>query len=229
VLVRTPVRNASRSDAGVAVSRTIISLRRVHSSKRNHHDVAAYRDCASPATGLQTFSRRNKNSSLSITRSNRLQTSDIILMITRIIIAAAVALSFTPTMSVFAQEHPEHPKKAGEEKEVTKAEISTGIKNHIRAESKKSSDQKFHTNYEGKDLALDLIKVHDDRLSSLGEGKYFACVDMKATDGTVYDIDFFMSGEPGDLKATETSVHKVNGKPLYNWKEEGGVWKKVSG
>jgi hypothetical protein len=165
-------------------------------------------------------------------------------MITRIIIAAAVALYFPPTMSVFAQEHPEHPKKkeetkkaehpehpkkAGEEKEVTKAEISTGIKNHIRAESKKSSDQKFHTNYEGKDLALDLIKVHDDRLSSLGEGKYFACVDMKATDGTVYDIDFFMSGEPGDMKVTETSVHKVNGKPRYNWKEEGGVWKKVSG
>ncbi len=150
-------------------------------------------------------------------------------MITRIIIAAAVALFFTPTMSIFAQEHPEHPKKGGEEKKVTKAEISTGIKKHISSESKNSSDQKFHVNYEGKDLALDLTKVHDDRLSSLGEGKYFACVDMKATDGTTYDIDFFMSGKPGDMKVTETSVHKVNGKPLYNWKEEGGVWKKVSG
>src|SRR4029453_5506608 len=158
-------------------------------------------------------------------------------MNTRIIIAAAVVLFFTPTMSIFAQEHPEHPKKketehaqkGGEKKEVTKAEISAGIKKHISSESKKSSDQKFHTNYEGKDLALDLIKVHDDRLSSLGEGKYFACVDMKATDGTIYDIDFFMSGEPGDMKVTETSVHKVNGKPLYNWKEEGGVWRKVSG
>ena len=159
-------------------------------------------------------------------------------MITRVIIAAAVALFFTPTMSIFAQEHPEHPKKTetkkgehptkGGAKEVTTAEISVGIKKHISGESKKSSDKKFHTNFEGKDLALDLIKVHDDRLSSLGEGKYFACVDMKATDGTTYDIDFFMSGKPGDMKVTETSVHKVNGKPLYNWKEEGGVWKKVS-
>ena len=109
------------------------------------------------------------------------------------------------------------------------ADISAGIKKHIAAESKKSSDKKFHTNYEGKDLALDLVKVHDDRLSSLGDGKYFACVDMKATDGTTYDIDFFMSGRPGAMKVTETSVHKVNGKPLYNWKEENGVWKKVSG
>jgi hypothetical protein len=150
-------------------------------------------------------------------------------MITRFIIAAAVALFFSPTMSSFAQEHPEHPKKGGEEKKVTKSEISTGIKKHISEESKNSTDKKFHVNYEGKDLALDLVKVHDDRLSSLGEGKYFACVDMKATDGVTYDIDFFMSGKPGDMKVTETSVHKINGKPLYNWKEEGGVWKKVSG
>jgi hypothetical protein len=50
---------------------------------------------------------------------------------------------------------------------------------------------------------------------------------MKATDGTTYDIDFFMFGKPGDMKVTETSVHKINDKPLYNWKEEGGVWKKV--
>jgi hypothetical protein len=150
-------------------------------------------------------------------------------MITRFIIAVAVALFFTPALTGFGQEHPEHPKKGGQESKVTKSEISTGIKKDIRSESGKSSDKKFHVNYEGKDLALDLIRVHDDRLSSLGEGKYFACVDMKATDGTTYDIDFFMSGKPGDMKVTETSVHKVNGKALYNWKEENGVWKKVSG
>jgi hypothetical protein len=160
-------------------------------------------------------------------------------MISRLIFAASIALFFAP--AGFAQEHPEHPKKKEETKnaehsehpkkggkEVSTAEISTGIKKHISAESKKSSDKKFHTAYEGKDLALDLVKVHDDRLSNLGEGKYFACVDMKATDGMTYDIDFFMSGKPGDMKVTETSVHKVNGKPLYNWKEENGVWKKVS-
>src|SRR6516225_12367122 len=148
-------------------------------------------------------------------------------MITRFVIAAAVTLFFAPIG--FTQEHPEHPtkkeeskkgehpehpKKGGEEKKVTKSEISAGIKKNIAAESKKSSDKKFHVDYEGKDLALDLVKVHDDRLSSLGEGKYFACVDMKATDGTTYDIDFFMGGKPGDMKVIETSVHKVNGKPL---------------
>jgi hypothetical protein len=111
--------------------------------------------------------------------------------------------------------------------EVTTADISAGIKKHIATERKSSADRKFHVNYRGKNLALDLIKVHDDRLSNLGGGKYFACVDMKGTDGTIYDIDFFMAGQPGSMTVTETSVHKINGKPLYNWKAQGGVWKKV--
>jgi len=119
------------------------------------------------------------------------------------------------------------PQSPTQAKEVSTADISSGIKKHIDDERKKSNDNKFHVNYRGKDLGLDLVKVHGDRLSTLGGGKYFACVDMKATDGTIYDIDFFMAGQPGSMKVTETSVHKVNARPLYNWKEEGGVWKRV--
>jgi len=142
---------------------------------------------------------------------------------------------------VLSQEHPEHPKKTteqpkkggehpktgGAEKGVSTADISAGIKKNIDGQSKKSADQKFHVKYEGQDLALDLVKVHDDRLSDLGSGKYFACVDMKATDGKTYDIDFFLTGQPGKMKVTETWVHKIDGKPLYDWKEENGKWHKV--
>ncbi len=162
-------------------------------------------------------------------------------MIPRLIIAAAIALFFMPVSSVFSQEHPEHPKKTtehpkqgaehpkqgAETKQVSTADISAGIKTNIDAKSKKSPDGKFHVKHEGQDLALDLIKVHDDRLQDLGGSKYFACVDMKATDGKTYDIDFFLTGQPGKMKVTETSVHKIDGKPLYNWKEENGTWHKV--
>ena len=162
-------------------------------------------------------------------------------MISRLIIATAITLFFTPAALIVAQEHPEHPKKAtehpkqgaehpkkgGAQKQVSTADISAGIKKNIDTQSKKSSDGKFHVNYEGQDLALDLIRVHDDRLSDLGGGKYFACVDMKATDGKTYDIDFFLTGQPGKMKVTETSVHKIDGKPLYDWKEENGTWHKV--
>jgi hypothetical protein len=170
-------------------------------------------------------------------------------MISKLIVAVAIALFFTPTALVVAQEHPEHPKKTsehpkkgaehpkkgaehpkgGEEKQVSTADISAGIQKNIDTKSKKSSDGKFHVKYEGQDLALDLIKVHDDRLQDLGGGKYFACVDMKGTDGKTYDIDFFLTGQPGKMKVTETSVHKIDGKPLYDWKEENGKWRKVSG
>jgi hypothetical protein len=112
-------------------------------------------------------------------------------------------------------------------KEVNKADIAVAIENDIDNERKKSNDKKFHFNYRGKDLALALIRIHDNPLSSLGGGKYFACADMKAADGTVFGIDFFITRQSGSMKVTGTAVHKVNGKPLYNWKEEGGVWKKA--
>ena len=164
-------------------------------------------------------------------------------MNTRLTIAVAITLFFTSAMLVSAQEHPQQPQQpqlqqfpqttsraqqnSMQTREVSKADISAGIKRHIANDTKKSNDRKFHIKYGGKDLALDLVKVHDDQLSSLGAGKYFACVDMKAANGTIYDIDFFIAGQPGSTRVTETSVHKINGKPLYNWKEDKGVWKKV--
>src|SRR5438874_13384779 len=96
-------------------------------------------------------------------------------MIAKIVIAAAITLFFTPASLLFSQEHPEHPKADGPKKQVSTADISAGIKKNLTAEKNKS-DGKFHAKYEGQDLALDLIKVHDDRLQDLGGGKYFACV-----------------------------------------------------
>jgi len=155
-------------------------------------------------------------------------------MILRLIIAQAIFLLIMPAAVIFSQEHPEHPKQGAEHpkqgaesKKVSTADISAGIKTNIDAKSKKNPDGKFHVNHDGQDLALDPIKVHDHRLQDLGGGKYFACVDMKAADGKTYDIDFFLTGQPSKMKVTETSVHKIDGKPLYNWKEENGTWHKV--
>jgi hypothetical protein len=166
-------------------------------------------------------------------------------MNTRIISTIVIApFYFIPAMPLLAAgEHPGLPQQqppqqlpqtttsgslsATQTMEVSMADIAAGLKKYIDSSTRKSADRKFHVRHRGKDLALDLIKVHDDRLSSLGAGKYFACVDMKGTDGRIYDIDFFVALLPGKLNITETSVHKINGKALYNWKEEKGVWKKV--
>jgi hypothetical protein len=143
--------------------------------------------------------------------------------------------------SLHAQDHPRAPQQSQSQQlpqgtkgasqatmmQASMSDVSDGLKQFISSYAAKSADNKFHMPYQRKDLALDLVKVHDDRFSSLGGNKYFACVDMKGKDGRMYDIDFFMMVQPGKLTVTETSVHKINGKPLYNWKEEKGVWKKV--
>ena len=166
---------------------------------------------------------------------------------TRSIIAVSVTLSFGAAISLLAYDRGWPPGQtvseqqtaqqlpiklrpaqvSTETREVSEADVFAGLKKYITSCTGKSTDREFHVRYRGKDLPLNLIKIHDDRLSSLGAGKYFACVDMKGTDGRIYDIDFFMAGQPGSMRVTETSVHKINGKPLYNWKEENGVWKKV--
>jgi hypothetical protein len=157
---------------------------------------------------------------------------------------AVIRISFcflAGVVSLPAQDHPIAPQQSQGQQlpqgtkgapqaamtEATMSNVSDGLKEFISGYSAKSPDKKFHIPFQRKDLALDLVKVHDDRFSSLGGNKYFACVDMKGKDGRMYDIDFFMTVQPGKLSVTQTSVHKVNGKPLYNWKEEKGVWKKV--
>src|SRR5262249_55587032 len=162
-------------------------------------------------------------------------------MITRVVIRMSVGLLLPPVVSLLAQEHPRAPQQSQSQQlpQTTKgapqatmmqarlSDVSDGLKKFISGYSAKPADKKFHMPYQRKDLTLDLVKVHDDRFSSLGGDKYFACVDMKGTDGKIYDVDFFMLVKPGTLTVTETSVHKINGKPLYNWKQDGGIWKKV--
>lgn len=111
--------------------------------------------------------------------------------------------------------------------EVNDAEVFAGVKKYIYTHAQKSADKKFHLQFGGKDVTLDLIAIHADRLSDLGDNKHVVCVDLKAANGAIYDVDFFITVRSGTLSVTETSVHKINGKPLYNWKEEGGIFKKV--
>jgi hypothetical protein len=162
-------------------------------------------------------------------------------MTTRLLICGFIALLLAPALPLIAQDHPRAPQQSQSQQlpqtrtgapqaamtEATMSNVSGGLKEFISGYSAKSADKKFHMPYQRKDLALDLVKVHDNRLSSLGGNKYFACVDMKGTDGKIYDIDFLMVVQADKLTVTETAVHKINGKPLYNWKQQGGIWKKV--
>ena len=107
------------------------------------------------------------------------------------------------------------------------ADIETGIKSYIDNKTKEA-DGYFHLKDESKELRLKLVRVHTEYLSNLGPNRHFACVDLADENGDVYDVDFFMEGKPGAMDVTETTVHKINGKPFYSWKQkEDKTWHRV--
>ncbi len=98
------------------------------------------------------------------------------------------------------------------------ADIQAGIEKHISDQTRKGGGW-FTLPFGERELRLKLVRVHTEYLANLGPRRHFACVDLASSDGNVYDVDFFLEGDPGDMTVTETTVHKLNGRPYYVWKQ----------
>lgn len=111
---------------------------------------------------------------------------------------------------------------------VVTADIQAGIELHIETLSRASGGQ-FPLTVDGQPLALQLVRIHTEYLATLGPQEHFACVDLVDVKGDVYDVDFFMQGDPGSMVVTETIPHKVNGKPFYFWQQnKDKTWVRVA-
>ena len=97
-------------------------------------------------------------------------------------------------------------------------DIKAGIEKHI-ADRVRLGNGFYRMPFGDKELRLKLVRVHIEYLSNLGPRRHFACVDMVCADGDFYDVDFFLAGDPGAMTVTETTVHKLNGRPFYLWKQ----------
>jgi hypothetical protein len=107
------------------------------------------------------------------------------------------------------------------------ADVEKGIRAYIDRETA-AREGYFHIANDSLDLNLKLVRVHTEYLSVLAPNAFFACVDLATSDGDVYDVDFFMAGEPGNMKVTRTDIHKRNGQPFYTWKrDENNTWHTV--
>ena len=102
---------------------------------------------------------------------------------------------------------------------VVTADIQAGIEKYIEDQSS-ANEGYFKLTFKEKDLLLKLVRVHIEYLANLGPRRHFACVDLADTDGDVYDVDFFMEGDPGAMTVTETTIHKINGQPFYAWEQK---------
>jgi hypothetical protein len=153
-----------------------------------------------------------------------------------VLATASLSLLLMASTSLKAQEHPEHPKSSTtpehptdkKQAGLTKTELAAAIRQWVEKQSAGNGGWlKVNDPVAAKTLQLKLEKVHDDRLSQVKPEVYFACADFVEKGGTKYDIDIFMQGTSNDdLKNTEVSVHKVNGKERYRWFEENGTWRK---
>ncbi len=110
---------------------------------------------------------------------------------------------------------------------VVTADIQAGIEKHIEERTRLGGGY-FILPFGDKELRLKLVRVHTEYLSNLGPGRQFACVDLVDIVGDVYDVDFFLNGDPGAMTVTETIVHKLNGQPFYVWEQhENHTWHRV--
>ena len=106
---------------------------------------------------------------------------------------------------------PPPPSNTGQPKSTTtttKTNYPEGVKGYLEQQLAKSKDKKFHVSLNGKDIPLAPVNFHGEQ--KLGGSKSFEAVDMKSTDGKIYEIDFVLSGK----QVTGASVGKVNGQKL---------------
>ena len=142
----------------------------------------------------------------------------------------ALSLSAVPA---FAQQK-EHPKEHPQEhppsgKKLSTDDIDAAIRAQIEEKSKASGGRfEVRDDVLNKTWSLELVRVHKDKLQALADGRYFACVDFKAPDATMVDVDFFLKKDGDKLAVSDTTVHKVDGKARYNYEEKNGVWVRVA-
>ena len=146
----------------------------------------------------------------------------------RIILRVGLALALGGA-ALLAQEHPEHPEgKKAAKKAYSVDDLEASIKSAVAAKEKAGDGYYLlDDKTANKTWQLKLDHVHRERLSRLDEHTYFACTDFKSKDGHTVDVDFFMKDKDGKLVMSDATVHKVDGKPRYNWEEKDGFWKRV--
>ena len=133
-----------------------------------------------------------------------------------------------PAKKTSGSEHPEHPAGATAAKKFSINELESAIKRDVATQEKAGGGYlKLKDKATSKTWLLKLDHVHRERLSQLDAHTYFACSDFKSNDGHLVDVDFFEKEKDGKLVMSDVTIHKVDGKPRYDWKETNGFWKRV--
>lgn len=98
----------------------------------------------------------------------------------------------------------EEQDSSGSVPNVVTKDIQDGIEKHIEEQTRLGGGY-FKVPFDEKELQLKLVRVYTEYLANLGPRRHFACVDLATSDGDVYDVDFFLAGDPGEMTVMETT------------------------
>ncbi len=129
-----------------------------------------------------------------------------------LILAAVIVSAGVPVKGSAGSSSPGVP-------DVVTADIQLGIQKHIDEQVRLGGGY-MRLPFKDRELLVKLVKIHTEYLANLGPRRHFACVDLADVSGDVYDVDFFLEGDPGSMIVTETIVHKINGQPYYAWEQK---------
>lgn len=100
-----------------------------------------------------------------------------------------------------------------------KARVRSEIERYVAADIKLK--KYFFLTDPRNDKTLRLLFDHVHEGVSASPKGYGACVDFKDKAGKVYDVDIFVSLGDAEERVEEVILHKVDGKPLPQPKEDG--------
>jgi hypothetical protein len=101
----------------------------------------------------------------------------------------------------------------------TKSRVRSEIERYVTADIKLK--KYFFLTDPRNDKTLRLLFEHVHEGVSASPKGYGACVDFKDKAGKVYDVDFLVSLGDVEARVEEVVLHKVDGKPLPQAKEDG--------
>ena len=100
------------------------------------------------------------------------------------------------------------------------AQIKDAMRSHISGREMHGVFT-IHDKQTNRDLELKFVKIHDPVRKIEGQG-YFACTDFEVVGepGKLYDLDFWLNPEQGQLRVTDEKIHKHPAKTASGWQKK---------
>lgn len=98
-------------------------------------------------------------------------------------------------------------------------DIKKAMLDYIASEVDENGIFQMHDEKTGETLSLKFVKIHDP-VRVINSNTYFACTDFHVANNPrkLYDLDFWMNPETGELKVYRSKIHKEPRKSLiYGW------------